>query len=159
MRQDTLPQYHFLFIAPTLVAEWLFDAARQYWEHFRPTIISDARFLQYVPEDATVAVTVVARRDSVDEIGVEIAQALPDALFDPVSDDLFDDMRATLNQRASLNQPFGVPLRSQPAPSQINPTPGSLLGGAPPPTRAPAGFVTQTPTETPAAVPSQSPDA
>lgn len=139
-----IPDYHFLYIAPTLGAEWFFDAARLYWERFQPIVLDDLGFLRLVPEGKTINVTVVARRDTVADIGVQIAQLRPDAFFDPVSYDLFNDMRAALNGRAQANAPFGVVLQSQNA--QINPTPGSIIN---PPTRAPSGFITQTPTPDP----------
>ena len=74
MPQTTRPDYHFLYFAPSLGAEWFFDAARLYWETFQPTVLSDLEFLRFVPEGASVNVTVVARRDTVHEIGVAIAQ-------------------------------------------------------------------------------------
>ena len=148
MPQTTLPDYHFLYFAPTLGAEWFFDASRRYWEAFQPTVLSDLNFLRFVPERASVAVTAVTRRDTVDEIGVAVAQVRPNAYYDAVVQDMFDAMKAALSERAALNQPFGVPLAPTLDP-RINPTPGGLLIGSPAPTRAPAGFVTQTPTPAP----------
>lgn len=159
MPQTTLPDYHFLYFAPTLGAEWFFDAARRYWETFQPTVLSDLDFLRFVPERASVIVTVVTRRDTVDALGVTVAQIRPNAYFDAVVEDLFADMKATLTARATSNQPFGVPLAPLPD-SRIQPTPGPLLGGSPAPTRAPAGFVTQTPSPAPPLpVPTQDGDA
>lgn len=143
---DVLPNYHFLVIAPNLGAEWLFDAARQYWERFRPIVASDLELVRLLAPNYAVIVTVVARRDTVSQWGVAMAQVAPQALFDPVVQDLFDDMRTALNARAQLNQPFGVPLIPSPLPpTPISPTPGPLIIGGPAPTRAPAGFVTATP--------------
>jgi hypothetical protein len=144
-----LPNYHFLLIAPNLGAEWLFDAARIYWERFRPTVVSDLELIRLIPKSYTIAITVVARRDTASQWGVWIAQNTPDALFDPLVFDVFDDAKASLNQRVQLDQPFGVPLAPTPTPAYlVSPTPGPLIGG-PPPTRAPGGFVTQTPTSPP----------
>src|SRR5262249_23591765 len=81
--------------------------------------------------------------------GVSLAQALPDALFDPIVQDAFDDAKRILNSRADLNQPFGVPLIPTPTPpAPIVPTPGSIVGPAIVPTRQPGGFITETPTPT-----------
>jgi hypothetical protein len=145
---DTLPDYHFLLIAPNLGAEWFFDAARQYWERFRPTAVTDLELIRLIPAGHTVVVTVVARRDTASQWGVSIAQALPDALFDPVVQDSFEEMRRVLNERAASNQPFGVPLLPTPTPlPPVSPTPGSILGAVnQPPTRQPGGFITATPT-------------
>jgi hypothetical protein len=145
MRQTRLPDYHFLFIAPDLGAEWLFDASREYWNRFRPTIISAFDLVSYVPEDASAAVTVVARRDTIDTIGVSLAQIAPRAFYDPIVHDTFEAMQSALDQRAILNQPFGVPLEpTAPPGGEIQLAPGSVLDA--PPTRPPGGFITQTPT-------------
>lgn len=145
---DTIPVYHFLLVASNLGAEWLFDAARAYWERFRPIVISDMNLARLLPPEDSAAVTLIARRDTVAQWGVTVAQAMPAALFDPVVYDSFDDMKQALNTRAALNQPFGVPLAATPtSPPPVTVTPGSILGGPPPaqPTRPPAGFVTETP--------------
>jgi hypothetical protein len=144
---DTLPNYHFLLIAPNLGAEWFFDAARLYWEKFRPTVVNDLEFVKLIPPPLTVVITVLARRDTASQWGVTIAQAVPDALFDPVVQDNFDNAKSALNERASLNQPFGVPLTPTPTPlPPIIATPGSIIGPVTAPTRPPGGFITATPT-------------
>lgn len=148
---DTLPNYHFLLIAPNLGAEWLFDAARQYYERFRPIAVSDLELIRLIPPQFSVAVTLIARKDTAPQWGVWVAQIAPNALFDAVVYDFFDDTRAVLNTRAQSNQPFGVPLVPTPTfPPPVSPTPGSLLGGPvtpqPVPTRPAGGFITQTPT-------------
>jgi|SRR5690606_19719233 len=144
MPQTSLPDYHFLLIASNLGAEWFFDAARKYWETFRPTVISDLLLVSIVPQEAyTVAVTAVVRRDRVAQIGVELAHINPDALYDPVVFDFMADAQQALDERARLNQPFGVPLipteTPTPGPTSppVYPTPGPVV---------PPGFVTQTPT-------------
>jgi hypothetical protein len=156
MLPNVLPNYHFLLIASNLGAEWLFDAARAYWERFHPTIISDLRLVALVPEQFTVSVTVVARRDIVTQMGVDLARIRAEALFDPVVYDYFDDARLALDGRAELRQPFGVPLATPapaPLPTSIPVTPGAL------PTEAPRGFITQTPTTQPTPLPTGTPQA
>jgi hypothetical protein len=143
MSQNTLPDYHFLFIARELGPEWLFDAARQYWARFRPTIISDFELLKLIPEDYSISVTMIARRDRAAQLGVELAQIASRAFFDPVVYDEIFEAKAELNRRAQSNQPFGVPLiptaTPTPGPTSlpIKPTIGPVLG---------PGFITQTPT-------------
>lgn len=149
---DTLPNYHFLLIVPNLGAEWFFDAARAYWERFRPIVVSDLELIRLIPAAYTIAITMIARRDTAAQWGVWATQFVPNALFDAVIYDLFEDTKAALTNRAALNQPFGVPLLPTPTPAiPVSPSPGSLLdsGPTPVPTRAPGGFITQTPTPTP----------
>lgn len=145
---DTLPNYHFLLMAPNLGAEWLFDAAREYWTRYRPIVVTDLELVRLIPGGYSVIVTTVARRDTAKQWAVWLAQNVPDALFDGVVYDLFEDTRKALNQRAQTDQPFGVPLKPTPTPiPAISPSPGALIGAtAAPPTRAPGGFITQTPT-------------
>ncbi|MEP6988309.1 MAG: hypothetical protein ABI970_22075, partial [Chloroflexota bacterium] len=145
---DTQPDYHFLLIAPNLGAEWLFDAAREYWSRFRPIVVTDLELVRLIPKGYSIIVTMVARRDTATQWGVFLAQNVPDALLDGVVYDAFEQTRTALNQRAETTQPFGVPLKPTPTPAvPISPTPGSLIGNAViPPTRAPGGFITQTPT-------------
>lgn len=143
MSQNTLPDYHFLFIARELGPEWLFDAARQYWGRFRPTIISDFELLKLLPQNYSISVTLVARRDRAAQLGVELAKVAAQAFFDPVVYNELFEAKAELNRRAQFNQPFGVPLiptdTPTPGPTSlpIKPTIGPVLG---------PGFITQTPT-------------
>lgn len=146
--RDTLPDYHFLLIAPNLGAEWFFDAARLYWETFRPTVITEYTFLRIFPERVSLIVTVVARRDIVKHLEDQLPLFAPQALFDPIAYDFFDDTKLALDGRAQLGQPFGVPLVPTPT---LPPSATPLPTAGPPaaPTRAPGGFVTQTPTSQP----------
>ena len=145
---DSLPNYHFLLIAPNLGAEWFFDAAREYWVRFRPIVVTDLELIRLIPKGYSIIVSMVARRDTAKQWGVWLGQNVPDALLDSVVYDAFEETRSTLNQRAQTNQPFGVPLKATPTPLvPISPTPGSLVGDVViPPTRAAGGFITQTPT-------------
>lgn len=167
MTQLAYPHYHFLLIAPNLGAEWLFDAARRYWDRFRPTVVSDTRLLMLIPTWDTVALTAIAHRDLMPSLGVEMAQFASHIFFDPIPADSFESTRAELNRRAELNYPFGTDvlqpgqeLPTMVAPPAI-PTP-NVPGGIP--TRAPAGFITQTPqgtimaTATPIIVVTAAPD-
>lgn len=154
MTQDTLHDYHFLLVAPNLGAEWFYDAARAYWLTFFPTVVSDYNLVRLVPENFTVAVTVITRRDLVSQLGVTLAQAVPRALFDPVVHDFYEDTRAELNRRAETNQPFGVPLRPTPTPTipataqPVEPTAGPIFTAPPSPTPSPTeqGFLRPTAT-------------
>ncbi len=151
-RPDLYPEFHFLMIAPNLGAEWLFDAARAYWDRYRPTILNDFDFVILVPADRSVIVTVIARRDTASQLGVDLAQANPNAYYDSVVYDLFDDAKQALNQRVQSGQPFGVPLTS-PTPTYSGSPPVFIPTPRLQPTNPPAGFVTEPPPTTPAPPP------
>ncbi|MBZ0295655.1 MAG: hypothetical protein K8L99_24065 [Anaerolineae bacterium] len=143
MAQNTLPDYHFLLIAPNLGSQWFYEAARRYWLRFFPTVISNYTLLPLIPEQYSMAVTVVARRDRISQFGVELARLVPRALFDPVVYDFYEDTKAELDRRAETYQPFGVPLPPTatwtPAPTAqpLLPTPGPIATDGPTPTPAP----------------------
>jgi hypothetical protein len=140
---DVYPEYHFLLIAPNLGAEWLFDAAGNYWERYRPTIVTDLEFVRLIPQERTIIVTVIALRDMAAQLGVQLAQINLNAYYDPVVYSLFEETRAALEERVRLSQPFGVPLNA-PTPT-IDPNATTIPTPRLLPTRPPAGFVTQAP--------------
>lgn len=158
---DRLPDYHFLFIAPNLGSAWFFEAARGYYERFKPTVVSSGDLIRLVPPDQTVTVSLLTQRDAFRALAVEIAQARADALLDALVYTTPAEAGVALDSRVSANQPFGVPLVPTPTPflrQPVLPTPGSVLSGAAPPApgiAAPAqptpapGFITMTPSPTP----------
>ena len=152
---NSLPDYHFLFIASGLGVEWLFDAARVYFDRFRPTVVTDFSLIQLIPPEYSIAVTTIARRDSAPSLGVQLAQTRPDALYDAVVFDTVEEAKAYLDERAALSEPFGEPLLAAP-------TAGATLLPSIPTPMIPAqqseGWVTVTPspptsTPTPAGTP------
>lgn len=154
---DIMPDYHFLFLAPNVEARWLFGAARAYVERFQPTVISNAVLLGFLPETATVTVSLLTRRDAFRALAVAIARERPTAYVDALIYEAETEAALALSRRATENQPFGVPLMPTPTPEPrfpITPTPGAVIGGdpAPPDQNAnPSGFITMTPSPTPPA--------
>lgn len=136
---DLYPDHHFLLIAPNLGVEWLFDAARAYWERYRPTVVSNLRFVALVPPGRSVTVTVVARRDIAPDIERQLIVSAPNAYYDPLIFDTLDEMRAELTRRAEQSQPFGMPM-SQPTPTYDPNMPIVIPTATHPP-----GYITQTP--------------
>ena len=149
---DTLPDYHFLFIAPNVEASWLFQAGRAYVERFQPTVISNGDLLAMLPESATVAVSLLTRRDAFQSLAVEIAQARDDVYLDALVYETENEAALALNRRANENQPFGVPLTPTPTPAPRFPlerTPGAVVNEDGEPNTNPSGFITMTPSPTP----------
>ena len=144
MQATIRPNYHYLYIAPNLGAEWLFGAARNYVLTFAPIILADLDFVALTPPNTTVTVTAIARRDTAAQIGVELAQVHPYAFYDAVMRDTFEETKAELDRRAAANEPFGVPmgLPTASAPPGIIPTPWPTPGG---PTLTPSPTVPVTP--------------
>lgn len=149
MQANIRPDYHYLMVAPNLGAEWLFDAARNYVIAFTPILLTDFEFVALTPANTTVTVTTIARRDTVAQLGVELAQVAPYAYFDPVVRDTFEETKAELDRRASENQPFGVAIGLPPAATPSGqpaiPTPWPTSSG-PTVTPSPTTPVTPLPT-------------
>lgn len=112
------PEYHFLYLDPVLGADWLFVAARRYWDRFRPMVISDLDLVSnvYVPDKRLIAITALARRDLAPKIADDIKKRFPKAIYDPLVYDLVDELRLTLDGRADYQQRFGIPETPTPTP-------------------------------------------
>ncbi len=104
------PDYHFLYFAPSLSAEWFFRAARLYWQTYRPIVLHDLAIVEYAPRQNSVVVTSLARSDTAPLVRAEITQKYPHVVHDPLVYDYLEDAQLTLEARSQLNQPFGVPL-------------------------------------------------
>ncbi len=103
------PDYHFLYIDPTLDADWFLVAARRYWERFRPIVIGDLDLINYVPGNRSVAITTLARRDMAKKIADDVTKRYPKAKYDPLVYDYLDEIKLTLDGRADFQQRFGIP--------------------------------------------------
>lgn len=132
------PDFHFLLFAPGLGETWFFRAARRYWYVFRPIAHSmaapdDLDLVGYpVEEGRTVAITLVARRDTAAAVRAAISQRFPNVYLDPLVYDTADDLALTLNGRADAGQRFGVPTGETGGPTAtprapIQPTPGPII--------------------------------
>lgn len=102
--------YHFMILAPGLQSAWFFQAARQYWQRFQPIVTDDLELLTYPDESSIIAVTLLAREDTVNYMRVQIQDRLDereDALLDVVVIDDLPSMESLLNERARDDVPFG----------------------------------------------------
>jgi hypothetical protein len=101
------PDQHWLILAPGLQADWFFQAARRYWQTFRPTVLTDWDLISILPPSVSLGVTVLARTDTIDYVTEQIQDVWPNVLFDPVVADTLTDMQAELDRRATYQQRFG----------------------------------------------------
>jgi hypothetical protein len=124
------PDYHFIYLDPTLGIEWLFDSARRYWDRFRPIVVSDLELVQHVHrfvKDGTpiIAITALARRDMADKVTTDVRTKFPLVVFDSLVYDTPEELRVTLDGRAAFNQRFGLPGAAMPTliATPVGPTP------------------------------------
>ncbi len=98
-----------MYLDPSLGADWLFVAARRYWEKFRPIVVISLDLISYVPPRRGIAITTLARRDLAQKIADDVKKNFPNALHDALVYDYVEEMKLTLDGRADLQQRFGVP--------------------------------------------------
>jgi hypothetical protein len=103
------PNYHFLYIDQTLDADWLFVAARRYWDHFRPMVIADLDLVAFVPAGRSIAITTLARRDMAPGVAALVKKRYAGVHHDPLVYDFVEEMKLTLDGRTDLDQRFGIP--------------------------------------------------
>jgi hypothetical protein len=60
-----------------------------------------------LPNDKSLAVTVLARRDTLDYMNENVRDAYPDIFYDPVMYDSLAEMQTELDRRATSQQRFG----------------------------------------------------
>ena len=108
--------YHFLYIDPALNADWLFTAARRYWERFRPIVVTSYDLITYLPAGRSFAITTLARRDFAKKLADDVRKNFPRAYHDPLVYDFVEEMQLTLDGRAALQQRFGIPENATPTP-------------------------------------------
>lgn len=99
--------YHFMVLSPGLQSAWFFQAARQFWQHFQPVVTDQVELLAYLPDDASVAVTLLARPDTANYMKQQIEAQHADIKLDMIVVDDLPLMESILNARAESGLPFG----------------------------------------------------
>ena len=91
---------------------YFFTAARKYWKTYNLIVVQDIWIARFVPQNATIGVTILARSDSL-KLVRDLAQAAlgERAYLDILIYDYLEDAQYTLDLRAERNEPFGVPLQ------------------------------------------------
>lgn len=76
------PSFHAVILAPGLEPAWFFDTAQAYWNTFRPLVTTLWNFIEHIPYDRSLAVTVISPPDMVDLMTTSIQQQYPNVVFD-----------------------------------------------------------------------------
>jgi hypothetical protein len=101
------PDYHFLVIAPGFNTNWFFQEARDYWDRFRPTLITATDYIAYLPFAKSLAVTVLATPDLAEYMKKQIQQRWPNVWFDLIIGEKAEEIAAVLRQRITVGRRFG----------------------------------------------------
>jgi hypothetical protein len=99
--------YHFMVLAPGLQSAWFFQAARRFWQVFQPIVTDQVELLSYLPDEAKIAVTLLARPDTASYMKEQIEIQRPEAFLDMVVVDDLPLMESILDARADSGLPFG----------------------------------------------------
>ncbi len=101
------PDYHFLIVAPGFDTNWFFQDAREYWDRFRPAVVSSADFIRLLPYAKSLAVTVLATPDIAGYMTQQIKERWPTVWFDLIIGQQEEDIAKVLRERAASGRRFG----------------------------------------------------
>jgi hypothetical protein len=102
------PDHHWLLISHEVDADRLFRGAVRYFSQFTPTVVRDDSLLDFIPQEASVAITVIAPTIRLAEIMVHLQNRRPGAQIDAIASDSLDDLRKLLDHRAATGKRFGA---------------------------------------------------
>jgi hypothetical protein len=102
------PTFHVVVLAPGLNPDWFFEAARSYYNTYRPIVAPTWDYIRFIPRDRSLAMTVIAPLDMIETMRSVIQQQYPNVLFDLIA---YGDhpglIGETLNQRVLTNRRYG----------------------------------------------------
>ncbi len=98
---------YWLLIAPGFNQEWFFDAGVRYWQKFRPVVLPDWEMADQLAAGQTVAVTVLANSDTVDQVEARLKEIDGIVKIDSVAVDTLEDLRAELEWRVNTDRQMG----------------------------------------------------
>jgi hypothetical protein len=102
------PTFHAVIVAPGLDPRWFFETAQPYWNRYRPIVTTSWEFIERIPSDKSLAVTVIAPPDMTDSMTQAIHKRFPNVLFDLlIAAGDPKSVADTLNARVWSNKRFG----------------------------------------------------
>jgi len=101
------PDYHIVILAPGLSPEWFFGAAQPYWNTFRPSVTTRWDFIDFVPNDRSLAATIIAPPD----VAESIQKALKQRYIHIVTDILLARRYPAGSRRPDSNCRYAQPAR------------------------------------------------
>lgn len=99
--------HHWLVFAPGVDPEWFFEAGWRWWQEFRPTVAADWQQIALIPAGRSVALTLIAPSEQVEEITARVHTFRPDVIVDVVEADTFEDVRREFEWRAARGRRLG----------------------------------------------------
>lgn len=99
--------FHMLMLAPGLDTRWFFETATAYWSRFRPMFTTRFELIEIIPNNRSLAVTVLAQPEMVDTMRAAVRDRFPNVWFDLIVADDLARVRDLLNARAQSGLRFG----------------------------------------------------
>ena len=100
--------FHILILAPGLDPDWFFDTAQAYWERFRPIVTTYIDLIDFITNQQSLAVTVIATPDVVEAMQARINETqYPYVWYDMIVAQSKEDIAARLQIRVERDQRFG----------------------------------------------------
>jgi hypothetical protein len=101
------PDYHFIFLSPSLDSAWFFEIAGPYMERFKPTLMTIIDYINFIPTSASLALTLLTTPDLVDYWNVQIARQWHNIYMDIVVITSQREVEEILNSRVASGKRFG----------------------------------------------------
>ncbi len=101
------PDFHFLILAPGFNTAWFFQHARDYWDRFRPILVTATDTIAYLPYSKSLGVTVLATPDVAGAMAEQVRDRWPTVWFDLIVASQPEDVAAVLQTRAANGRRFG----------------------------------------------------
>ncbi len=101
------PTYHFIVLAPGIDETWFFTFGKVYWERFRPMLMTVYEFINFLPKDTSLAVTVLTTPDLVDLMNNQIQREWPNVYMDFIVGTESREIEEILNSRVAAGRRFG----------------------------------------------------
>lgn len=99
--------YHFIMLAPGIDEERFFQVGQHYWERFRPVLMTIPDFINFLPGDSSLAVTVITSPDLVDFMNERIVRRWPNVWMDNIVANSPREIEEILNSRVAVGRRFG----------------------------------------------------
>ncbi len=99
--------FHMMILAPGLDSRFFFETAQGYWNVFRPVVVTDTNLIEFIPNDRSLAVTVISPPELVDTMTSLIQERYPNVFLDLVISEDTSEIAALFNERARRGLRFG----------------------------------------------------
>jgi hypothetical protein len=101
------PDYHFIVLSPDFDASWLFTSAHDYWDRFRPALVTNIDLVGIVPGTKSLAVTALCTPAQANALAKSILALGPNVYLDLLAPATPDELIATLTTRVASGRRFG----------------------------------------------------